>query len=173
MSRVKRGVTARRHHKKIIELAKGHKGQRHRLFRRANESVLHAMEYSTRDRYDRRATSAASGSCASTPPSGQHGLSYSQFIHGLNLAGVDVDRKVMADLAVRDEVAFGVPGSKRQKLRSPEPPSQTYQRPGVEHPASFISRQFGLLFTAVPGPCAEAVVACHGCTSQPRYRRRM
>ena len=53
MSRVKRGVTARRRHKKIIALASGHKGQRHRLFRRANESVLHALDYSTRDRKDR------------------------------------------------------------------------------------------------------------------------
>jgi large subunit ribosomal protein L20 len=107
MSRVKRGVTARRRHKKIIELAKGHKGQRHRLFRRANESVLHAMEYSTRDRYDRKGDFRRLWIIRINAAIRQHGLSYSQFIHGLNLAGVSVDRKVMADLAVRDEAAFG------------------------------------------------------------------
>jgi len=106
MSRVKRGVTARRRHKKIIELAKGHKGQRHRLFRRANESVLHAMDYSTRDRYDRKGNFRRLWIIRINAAIRTHGLSYSQFIHGLNLAGVTVDRKVMADLAVRDEVAF-------------------------------------------------------------------
>ncbi len=107
MSRVKRGVTARRRHKKIIELTKGHKGQRHRLFRRANESLLHAMEYSTRDRYDRKGNFRRLWIMRINAAIRAHGLSYSQFIHGLNLAGVSVDRKVMADLAVRDEVAFG------------------------------------------------------------------
>ena len=106
MSRVKRGVTARRRHKKIIELAKGHKGQRHRLFRRANESVLHALEYSTRDRYDRKGDFRRLWIMRINAAIRPHGLSYSQFIHGLNLAGVSVDRKVMADLAVRDEAAF-------------------------------------------------------------------
>ncbi len=107
MSRVKRGVTARRRHKKIIELARGHKGQRHRLFRRANESVLHAMDYSTRDRYDRKGDFRRLWIMRINAAIRPHGLSYSQFIHGLNLAGVSVDRKVMADLAVRDDVAFG------------------------------------------------------------------
>jgi large subunit ribosomal protein L20 len=107
MSRVKRGVTARRRHKKIIALAKGHKGQRHRLFRRANESVLHAMEYSTRDRYDRKGDFRQLWIMRINAAVRPHGLSYSKFIHGLNLAGVNVDRKVMADLAVRDEAAFG------------------------------------------------------------------
>jgi large subunit ribosomal protein L20 len=107
MSRVKRGVTARRRHKKIIELTKGHKGQRHRLFRRANESLLHAMEYSTRDRYDRKGDFRRLWIIRINAAIRQHGLSYSQFIHGLNLAGVSVDRKVMADLAIRDETAFG------------------------------------------------------------------
>ena len=106
MSRVKRGVTARRRHKKIIALAKGHKGQRHRLFRRANESVIHAMDYSTRDRYDRKGDFRRLWIMRINAAVRPHGLSYSQFIHGLNLAGVNVDRKVMADLAVQDEAAF-------------------------------------------------------------------
>jgi len=112
MSRVKRGVTARRRHKKIIELARGHKGQRHRLFRRANESVLHAMEYSTRDRYDRKGNFRRLWIIRINAAIRLHGLSYSQFIHGLNLAGVSVDRKVMADLAVRDEAAFSALATK-------------------------------------------------------------
>ena len=107
MSRVKRGVTARRRHKKIIELARGHKGQRHRLFRRANESLIHAMEYSTRDRYDRKGQFRRLWITRINAAARNHGLSYSQLIHGLNKAGVTVDRKVMADLAVRDDAAFG------------------------------------------------------------------
>jgi large subunit ribosomal protein L20 len=107
MSRVKRGVTARARHKKIIELTKGHKGQRHRLFRRANESLLHSMEYSTRDRLDRKGQFRRLWITRINAAARLHGLSYSQLIHGLSKAGVTVDRKVMADLAVRDEAAFG------------------------------------------------------------------
>ena len=107
MSRVKRGVAGRRRHKKIIALASGHKGQRHRLFRRASESVLHALDYSTRDRYDRKGQFRRLWIARINAAVRQHGLSYSQFIHGLNRAGVEVDRKVMADLAVRDATAFG------------------------------------------------------------------
>jgi len=107
MSRVKRGVTGRQRHKKIIALAKGHKGQRHRLFRRANESVLHALDYSTRDRYDRKGQFRRLWITRINAAVRPHGLSYSRFIHGLNLAGVTLDRKVMADLAVRDAAAFG------------------------------------------------------------------
>jgi large subunit ribosomal protein L20 len=107
MSRVKRGVTGRRRHKKLIELASGHKGQRHRLFRRANESVLHALDYSTRDRRDRKGQFRRLWIQRINAAVRPHGLSYSQFIHGLSLAGVQLDRKVMADLAVRDANAFG------------------------------------------------------------------
>ena len=107
MSRVKRGVAGRRRHKKILELTKGHKGQRHRLFRRANESLLHAMDYSTRDRKDRKNQFRRLWITRINAAVRAHGMSYSQFIHGLSKAGVDLDRKVMADLAVRDAAAFG------------------------------------------------------------------
>jgi len=107
MSRVKRGVAGHRRHKKIIELARGHKGQRHRLFRRANESVLHALDYSTRDRRDRKGQFRRLWITRINAAVRLHGLSYSQFIHGLSKAGVSLDRKVMADLAVRDAAAFG------------------------------------------------------------------
>src|SRR6185503_3905602 len=107
MSRVKRGVAGHRRHKKILELASGHKGQRHRLFRRANESVLHALDYSTRDRYDRKGDFRRLWIQRINAAIRPHGLSYSVFIHGLNLAGITVDRKIMADLAVRDNESFG------------------------------------------------------------------
>src|SRR5688500_9316354 len=107
MSRVKRGVAARRRHKKIIELARGHKGKRHRLFRRANESVLHALDYSTRDRHDRKGQFRRLWITRINAAVRTHGMSYSQFIHGLQVAGITLDRKVMADLAVRDANAFG------------------------------------------------------------------
>ena len=106
MSRVKRGVAGHRRHKKIIELASGHKGQRHRLFRRANESVLHALDYSTRDRRDRKGQFRRLWITRINAAVRTHGLSYSQFIFGLNKAGVILDRKVMAALAVRDTAAF-------------------------------------------------------------------
>jgi large subunit ribosomal protein L20 len=107
MSRVKRGVAGHRRHKKILALATGHKGQRHRLFRRANESVLHALDYSTRDRRDRKGDFRRLWIQRINAAIRPHGLSYSVFIHGLNLAGITVDRKMMADLAVRDEASFG------------------------------------------------------------------
>ena len=107
MSRVKRGVAGRRRHKKILELTKGHKGQRHRLFRRANESLLHAMDYSTRDRKDRKGQFRRLWIQRINAAVRAHGMSYSQFIHGLSKAGVDLDRKMRADLAVRDAAAFG------------------------------------------------------------------
>ena len=107
MSRVKRGVAGRRRHKKIIELASGHKGQRHRLFRRANESVLHAMDYSTRDRYDRKGQFRRLWIQRINAAVRLHGLTYSRFIYGLSKAGIELDRKVMADMAARDDVAFG------------------------------------------------------------------
>ena len=106
MSRVKRGVAGHRRHKKIIALASGHKGQRHRLFRRANESVLHALDYSTRDRRDRKGDFRRLWIQRINAAIRPHGLSYSRLIHGLRRAGIEVNRKVLADLAVRDAQAF-------------------------------------------------------------------
>jgi large subunit ribosomal protein L20 len=106
MTRVKRGVTARRHHKKIIELTKGHKGQRHRLFRRANESLIHAMEYSTRDRYDRKGLFRRLWIQRINAAARANGMTYNRFIQGLKIAGVEVDRRMLAELAVNDAAAF-------------------------------------------------------------------
>ena len=107
MARVKRGVTGRARHKKIIQMAKGHKGQRHRLFRRANESVTHALAYAYRDRRDRKGQMRRLWIARINAAAREHGLSYSRFIDGLAKAGVTLDRKVLADIAVRDGTAFG------------------------------------------------------------------
>jgi large subunit ribosomal protein L20 len=103
---VKRGVAARGRHKKIIGMAKGHRGQRHRLFRRANESVLHALDYAYRDRRDRKGQFRRLWIQRINAAARAEGLTYGRFIEGLGRAGVEVDRKVLADLAVRDSAAF-------------------------------------------------------------------
>ena len=107
MSRVKRGVTARARHKKIVRMAKGHRGVRHRLFRRANESVLHALAYARRDRRQRKGEFRKLWIQRINAAARLHGLNYNRFINGLKKAGVEIDRKVLADLAVRDAETFG------------------------------------------------------------------
>ncbi len=107
MSRVKRGVTTRARHKKILAMAAGHKGQRHRVFRRANESVLHALHYSYRDRRARKADMRRLWIQRINAGAREHGISYSRLINGMSRAGIAMDRKVLADLAVRDPEAFG------------------------------------------------------------------
>ena len=106
MPRVKRGVTARRRHKKILKLAKGHRGQRHKLFRRANESVLHALDYAYRDRRDRKGQFRRLWIMRINAAARLQGLTYGQLINGLTKASVAVDRKILADLAVRDATTF-------------------------------------------------------------------
>ena len=107
MSRVKRGVTGRNRHRKIIAMAKGHKGVRHRLFRRANESVLHALDYAYRHRRERKSDMRRLWITRINAAARLHGLTYGRLINGLSRASVQVDRKILADLAVRDDAAFG------------------------------------------------------------------
>lgn len=106
MSRVKRGVTAHRRHKKILALAKGHRGLRHKSFRRANESVLHALDYAYRDRRDRKGQFRRLWIMRINAAARLEGLTYGRLIDGLNKASVAVDRKLLADLAVRDPAVF-------------------------------------------------------------------
>jgi len=106
MSRVKRGVTARARHKKIIGLAAGHKGQRHRVFRRANESVLHSLDYAYRHRRERKADFRKLWIARINAAARLNGTTYSRLIDGLGKAGIIIDRKVLADLAVREPQAF-------------------------------------------------------------------
>ena len=106
MSRVKGGVTNRRRHKKILKMAKGHRGLRHKTFRQANESVLHALDYAYRDRRDKKGVFRRLWIVRINAAARQEGLTYGRLIDGLTKAGVAVDRKILADLAVRDTTAF-------------------------------------------------------------------
>ena len=106
MSRVKSGGTRRRRHKKILELAKGHRGTRHLLYRRAKESTIKALSYAYRHRKERKGDMRRLWVLRIAAAARQGGLSYSRFINGLKKAEVMVNRKMLADLAVRDLSGF-------------------------------------------------------------------
>ena len=107
MPRVKRGVTAHKRHKKILKRTEGHWGARHRLIKTARESMMHALRYAYRDRRNRKRDMRRLWITRINAASRMYGIKYGDFIHGLSLAGVSVDRKIMADLAVTDLAAFG------------------------------------------------------------------
>ena len=106
MSRSTGAVAARRRHKKILKMAKGHRGQRHKSFRRANESVLHALDHAYRDRRDRKGQFRRLWIIRINAAAREQGLTYGRLIDGLSRASIGVDRKMLADLAVRDQPAF-------------------------------------------------------------------
>ncbi len=106
MPRVKRGVTARRRHKKILKAAKGYYGARSRVFRVAKQAVIKAGQYAYRDRKQRKREFRSLWIARINAAAREHGLSYSRLIGGLKKACVEIDRKVLADLAVRDKEAF-------------------------------------------------------------------
>ena len=107
MARVKRGVAAKRRHKKVLDQAKGYYGNKSRSFRAANEQVLHSGQYAFRDRRAKKGEFRRLWIQRINAACRENGTSYSRFIAGLRLAEVDVDRKVLADLAVHDRAAFG------------------------------------------------------------------
>ena len=104
--RVKGGFTTQRRHKKTLAMTKGQWGTRSKLFRRGNEAMMKSYWYAHRDRRVRRRDFRRLWIARINAGARQQGMSYSQLIHGLKLANVSLDRKVLADLAVRDEVAF-------------------------------------------------------------------
>ena len=106
MARVKTGIVRRRRHKKVLGLTKGHWGTRNRLFRRANEAMLKSLFYSCRDRRARRGDLRRLWIIRINAASRLNGLSYSRLIHGLKKAGIELDRKILADIAVRDASTF-------------------------------------------------------------------
>ncbi|MBV1960087.1 MAG: 50S ribosomal protein L20 [Alcanivorax sp.] len=106
MARVKRGVVARRRHKKILKQAKGYYGARSRVFRVAKQAVIKAGQYAYRDRRQRKRQFRQLWIARINAGARQNGLSYSKFINGLKLASVEIDRKIMADLAVNEKAAF-------------------------------------------------------------------
>jgi large subunit ribosomal protein L20 len=106
MARVKRGVTAGKRHKKILKKAKGYYNGRRKIYRAAKQAVIKAGQYAFRDRRVKKREFRALWIARINAAIRPHGLSYSRFINGLKLAGIEVDRKVLADLAVHDAEAF-------------------------------------------------------------------
>ena len=107
MPRVKRGVTARARHKKVLAQAKGYRGRRKNVFKIAKQAVMKAGQYAYRDRRNRKREFRALWITRINAGARDAGVSYSQFMAGLKKAGIDMDRKVLADLAVFDKAAFG------------------------------------------------------------------
>jgi large subunit ribosomal protein L20 len=106
MPRVKRGVTARARHKKVIAQAKGYRGRRGNVFRVAKQAVMRAGQYAYRDRRNKKRTFRALWIARINAATREHGLTYSVFIAGLKKAAIELDRKVLSDLAIRDKAGF-------------------------------------------------------------------
>jgi large subunit ribosomal protein L20 len=106
MARVKRAVHGRKHHRAILDAAKGYYGNKSRSYRAANEQVMHSLQYAYRDRRARKGDFRKLWIQRINAGARQHGMSYSRFVSGLRQAGVEVDRKILADLAVTDPAAF-------------------------------------------------------------------
>lgn len=108
MARVKGGFVTRRRHKKVLKLARGYFGSKHRLFKTANQQVMKSHLYAYRDRRRRKRDFRRLWVTRINAAARLNGLSYSKFMHGLKLAGVDVNRKILAELAVSDAKAFAI-----------------------------------------------------------------
>jgi large subunit ribosomal protein L20 len=106
MSRVKRAVNAHKKRREVLERASGYRGQRSRLYRKAKEQVLHSMAYSYRDRRARKGDFRQLWIQRINAAARANGMTYNRFVQGLRLAGVEVDRKMLAELAVNDATAF-------------------------------------------------------------------
>lgn len=106
MARVKRSLNAKKKRRVVLERAKGYRGQRSRLYRKAKEQVLHSMTYAYRDRKDRKGNFRRLWIQRINAAARANGLTYNRFVQGLKAAGVEVDRRVLADLAVTDAAAF-------------------------------------------------------------------
>ena len=107
MPRVKKGVTAHRRHKKILKLAKGYRGSKSKLFKKANETVMKALYYARRDRRAKKGEFRSLWITRINAAARINGISYSQLVNGLKKAGVEVNRKMLADMAGKDTAAFG------------------------------------------------------------------
>jgi large subunit ribosomal protein L20 len=106
MARVKRALNAQKKRRVTLERAKGYRGQRSRLYRKAKEQMLHSMTYAYRDRKDRKGNFRRLWIQRINAAARANGMTYNRFVQGLKAAGVEVDRRVLADLAVTDAVAF-------------------------------------------------------------------
>ena len=106
MPRVKGGFTSRRRHKKVLEITKGHRGKRHSLYRHAHESMLHALDYAYAHRRERKGDMRKLWIARINAAVRIDGMTYSQFMNGLTKAKVDINRKILADIAVKDPAKF-------------------------------------------------------------------
>ncbi|GIF71391.1 50S ribosomal protein L20 [Asanoa siamensis] len=106
MARVKRAINAQKKRRTLLETASGYRGQRSRLYRKAKEQVLHSMQYAYRDRRDRKGDFRQLWITRINAAARANGMTYNRLIQGLKLSGIEVDRKILADLAVHDEAAF-------------------------------------------------------------------
>jgi len=106
LPRVKGGIVSHRRHKKVLALTKGHRGKRHSLYRHAHESMLHALDYAYGHRRERKGDMRKLWIARINAAAREGGLTYSQFINGLTLADVNLNRKVLADIAVHDPAKF-------------------------------------------------------------------
>lgn len=108
MPRVKGGVVTRRRHNKVLNLTKGHRGSRHLLFKEAHESMLHALDYSYSHRRERKGDMRRLWIARINAAARDGGLTYSQFMNGLSKADIEINRKILADIAVHDPQKFSV-----------------------------------------------------------------
>ena len=195
MARVKRSVHGRKHHRAVLEQAKGYYGNKSRTYRSANEQLMHSMQYAFRDRRARKGDFRKLWIQRINAGARLHGMSYSRLINGLHVAGIEVDRKVLADLAVTDPEAFGAlvaaaqaalpakeaaPGRRsRPRLFPPDPTAGFHASAGAS-PAGTAAEAFGPLGGARVrgrGGGAPADGAAGGGgdrvgVSRPRGRRR-
>lgn len=124
MPRVKRGVTAHQKHKKVLERTKGHYGARHKLIKTARESMMHALHYAYRDRRARKRDMRRLWITRINAASRLYGMPYRDLVHGMALAGVAIDRKMLADMAVHDLTAFGAVVTSARKALDAKVPAQ-------------------------------------------------
>jgi large subunit ribosomal protein L20 len=125
LARVKRGVTTHARHKKVLELAKGYRGRGSTAYRVAIEKVEKALRYAYRDRRNRKRDFRALWIQRINAGAREHGLTYSQFTHGIKLAGVDLDRKVLSDIAIREPEAFQAIAATARTALAAAPPAAT------------------------------------------------
>jgi large subunit ribosomal protein L20 len=125
LARVKRGVTTHARHKKVLELAKGYRGRGSTAYRVAIEKVEKGLRYAYRDRRNRKRDFRALWIQRINAGAREHGLTYSQFMHGIKLAGLDLDRKVLSDIAIREPEAFQALTATAQAALASAPPAAT------------------------------------------------
>ncbi|HEX7055900.1 MAG TPA: 50S ribosomal protein L20 [Bacilli bacterium] len=118
MARVKGGIVSRRRRNKVLKLAKGYFGAKHRLFKKANEQVMKSLYYAYRDRRQTKRNIRKLWIARINAAARQNGLSYNKFMHGLKLAGIEINRKMLAELAVNDGKSFSdLAGVAKEKIK--------------------------------------------------------